>query len=874
MTPSPGFSTPPHIPNNSTSERPPVITTMFAATTPENTPFSYHASTSANPNPIISPAFVEANYEVLESLLRQRRRHICNKDLQTELEYFSEDNDEEREMEPRPEPNKEVTPTLRLRSPVVLRQRERVVGFEEAPNREGSKRGRNAKAIRPSEIEAREDENRGVSHQPSTNMGGNLPPNSTLLSHHSQPFIPSSLHTPTGLVAIHVNPYSQPSAGLVNGQTLNFPFQTQIGNPPARGISPIIQKEGIYHKLSPIMAYLHTMGQCSFADSTGFVTPFVRWIEDYPLPDGLKMPFQISSYDGKGDPDNFLHLFKGVIRMQKWLMFVACHMFTYTLKDFTRIWWNSHKTGLHEEQRISGFVHGLRTRSLFEHLFTDLPSTYKVLMEKTYTWIEAREVATNGTPNDRRENFKRSRKSSWDNNRGQKGRDRFSPYRGPNHGLLFNLSKSPREILATEKAARSFEQPPRMFRSRRSRNMSKYCHFHNDHGHDTNDCYQLRNQIEEDVKSRQLSHHVKGIKKERVKASENQRTEEKKDKSIMPAEAPIFMIRQDESYTKNKFEGITFEGKEITFPSGGSNSSAPVVIKSKIFRREVNRVHMDRGSSCEVIYEHRFMKLKSSIRASKVYSKVPLIRFLGEKSWSVGKIPLEITIGDAPLTRKETLNFVIVKSDSPYNMLLGRTAMQKMGIVVSTIHGAIKFHTTKRIGTVFSTHESDKVKEGMKKYPEQTITIGKQLPEHFKGRLRDLLRANVDVFAWTHDDMTGIPRTITVKGNPFNTERKLNEYSHVKPIKQKRRGLGPDRSTAACKEVEELMKAGGYNQIQMEEGDEDKTAFFTREGVFYYRKMPFGLKNVGATYQRLVDKVFHNQIGRNLEAYVDDMVIK
>ncbi|GKA31819.1 putative reverse transcriptase domain-containing protein [Tanacetum coccineum] len=383
-------------------------------------------------------------------------------------------------------------------------------------------------------------------------------------------------------------------------------------------------------------------------------------------------------------------------------------------------------------------------------------------MEKTYTWIEAREAATNRALSDQRENFKRSRKSSWDNNRGQKGRDRFPPYRGPNHGLLSSLSKSPREILATEKEARSFKQPPR------------------------------------DV----------------------------------PAEAPILMIRHDESYTKNEaLEGFTSEGREITFPSRGSNSLAPVVIKAKIFRREVSRVHMDSGSSCEVIYKHCFMKLRPSIRASNIDSKVPLIGFSREKSWSSGEIPLEIIIGDAPLARKETLNFVIVKSNSPYNMLLGRTAMQKMGIMVSTIHGAIKFHTTKGVRTVFSTYESDKVKEGMKKvrkkpsasekgvfsyvvtkekviinnkYPEQTITIEKQLPEHFKGRLRDLLRANANVFAWTHADMTTIPRTIMVEGKSFNTEHKLSEYSHVKPIKQKRRGLGPDRNTDAYKEVEEL----------------------------------------------------------------------
>ncbi|GKF53332.1 hypothetical protein Tco_0160242 [Tanacetum coccineum] len=98
-----------------------------------------------------------------------------------------------------------------------------------------------------------------------------------------------------------------------------------------------------------------------------------------------------------------------------------------------------------------------KKRILVEHLSTDLPSTYKGLMEKTYTWIEAREVATNGAPSDRRENFKRSKKSSWDNNRGQKGRDRFYLYQGPNHVLLSSLSKSLREIIATEKVARSFE---------------------------------------------------------------------------------------------------------------------------------------------------------------------------------------------------------------------------------------------------------------------------------------------------------------------------------------------------------------------------------------------------------------------------------
>ncbi|GJS24890.1 reverse transcriptase domain-containing protein [Tanacetum coccineum] len=66
----------------------------------------------------------------------------------------------------------------------------------------------------------------------------------------------------------------------------------------------------------------------------------------------------------------------------------------------------------------------------------------------------------------------------------------------------------------------------------------------------------------------------------------------------------------------------------------------------------------------------------------------------------------------------------------------------------------------------------------------------------------------------------------------------------------------------------------GYHQIQMAREDEHKTGFHDPKGVYYFRKTPFGLKNAGATYQRLADKVFKIQISRNIEAYVDDMVIK
>ncbi|GKC88346.1 hypothetical protein Tco_1148995 [Tanacetum coccineum] len=132
----------------------------------------------------------------------------------------------------------------------------------------------------------------------------------------------------------------------------------------------------------------------------------------------------------------------------------------------------------------------------------------------------------------------------------------------------------------------------------------------------------LKTQILEAVNSGQLWHLVKGIKKERTKSSNTPRGESKKDKGTAPAKAPILMV-----------------------------NNAPVIIEAKIFGRKVGRVYMDSGSSCEIIYEHCFKKLKPTIKATKVDLETPLVGFSGECSWSIGEVPLEITIGDAPLSR-------------------------------------------------------------------------------------------------------------------------------------------------------------------------------------------------------------------------------
>ena len=66
----------------------------------------------------------------------------------------------------------------------------------------------------------------------------------------------------------------------------------------------------------------------------------------------------------------------------------------------------------------------------------------------------------------------------------------------------------------------------------------------------------------------------------------------------------------------------------------------------------------------------------------------------------------------------------------------------------------------------------------------------------------------------------------------------------------------------------------GYHQILLALDNQEKTAFVTSIGNFHYKVMPFGLKNAGSTYQQMMTKMFEPQLGKNVEVYIDDIVVK
>ena len=81
-------------------------------------------------------------------------------------------------------------------------------------------------------------------------------------------------------------------------------------------------------------------------------------------------------------------------------------------------------------------------------------------------------------------------------------------------------------------------------------------------------------------------------------------------------------------------------------------------------------------------------------------------------------------------------------------------------------------------------------------------------------------------------------------------------------------------TTAGCELLSFLDAYSGYHQIKMKESDQLAISFITPFGRYCYVTMPFCLRNAGATYQRCMLHVFGDHLGRNVEAYVDDIVVK
>ncbi|XP_071687093.1 uncharacterized protein [Rutidosis leptorrhynchoides] len=229
------------------------------------------------------------------------------------------------------------------------------------------------------------------------------------------------------------------------------------------------------------------------------------------------------------------------------------------------------------------------------------------------------------------------------------------------------------------------------------------------------------------------------------------------------------------------------------------------------------------------MYEHCFRLLPGAVRAKLVAPNTALSGFSGESVWPIGIIELELELVDddnKELVRSTTVEFYFVRSYSKYNAHLGRTTLQKLAVIPSTVHGLVKFPTPLGIATIRSEKQDasvEAVEQAEKqpseaeqprsrmiitnpRHPEQKIKIGGGLSEETKFKLRNILASNTDFFAWNEADMTGVPREIA--------KHKLNANPSLTPVRQKKRGVAPERSEWLKAEVDKLVKENILREVR------------------------------------------------------------
>ncbi|XP_070018068.1 uncharacterized protein [Nicotiana sylvestris] len=140
-----------------------------------------------------------------------------------------------------------------------------------------------------------------------------------------------------------------------------------------------------------------------------------------------------------------------------------------------------------------------------------------------------------------------------------------------------------------------------------------------------------------------------------------------------------------------------------------------------------------------------------------------------------------------------------------------------------------------------------------------------QLSPAEKEEYTRFLKEYEDIFVWSYDDMTGLRTFIVAYKLPTNPMCPL--------VKQKLRKFKPDMRLKIKEEVTKQIK-DKVIRIWVDEEDVEKTAFITQWGVYCYKIIPFGLKNAGATYMRAMTTIFHDMIHKEIEVYVNEVIVK
>ncbi|GJU81484.1 reverse transcriptase domain-containing protein [Tanacetum coccineum] len=486
--------------------------------------------------------------------------------------------------------------------------------------------------------------------------------------------------------------------------------------------------------------------------------PFTSRITRFRYHRRAKLPPNVRVYEGNKDPEDHLSIFSAAAEQEEWPMPVWCKMFRQTLSGSARNWFDSldPKSVDGFEELSSKFLEEFSQQKRYDKDPTEIHGIKRKPNEGLQAFMDrfkAESAHIKGVPpafikgETDADITKAIRSPWWEKSDGKaswsehqngfrnkihrRGEGRnirtYAPY-ARREGFT-PLMKTPKEILAMDNV--NFPQPPPMVGTPEKRNMNKLCDYHQDRGHNMNDCYHVKKQIKEAVTSGRLAYLVKDIRQGGQKGKGSAKGREK-----------IINMVRSQGYQKRPYERVEhWMDNAITFLSVPRYQlmNCPVVVEAMTEGFRVRRIHVDGGSSSEIEEAQN----------------------LSRHAWVTDPTPMQ--------TSSEVVN-------PRLSLAPVETRPRRPGNEPIQLDGT----------------------EG-RRQPDKERRLPKRALIH-------TLRKNVDIFAWTLADMTGIPRAIM--------EHSLDTYPHIEPKVQKKRSLAIDMRKVVTDEVNEWLKAGIIRRVR------------------------------------------------------------
>ncbi|GFS41820.1 hypothetical protein Acr_00g0076520 [Actinidia rufa] len=527
----------------------------------------------------------------------------------------------------------------------------------------------------------------------------------------------------------HSNRSEDRSQNIKSSKT---PARARRGRSPHRGDHIEARNKSTSQKIRDLDARLDAINTRTNASVTVDTLirqtepPFTQTVLRARISSKFKLPAQLGVYEGKTDPMDHLDSYKSLMSLQGCSNEVMCKAFSATLKGPARSWFQKLSPGTMNSFGdlsrlfVANFMSCRNRQKNASHLFTVHQKETESLKDFVKRFNQA--ILEVEDPSDKQSRQVYRRKELAEAKRRRRGKDDHQrkepdtrridyreetrhkrPDRDPKRSndrrprtpprrpefILPPLNAPVAQVLSEIKHEEFVKWPRKIKTDPQKKNRNKYCEFHRDHGHNTEDCFQLKEQIADLIKRGYLRKYVatrpppnspeRRYGDNRPTASDIQTihggfgsggysTSSRKKharSALRPAEEEIYNLSL--SYVGDQTP-ITFNNDNLRGLHLPHDDA--LVVSAVIANFNVQRILIDNGSSADILFISVFEKMKIGLDKLHPFH-TPLIGFGGNTTHPLGWINLPITLGTEPHQITVWQDFIVVDCPSPYNAILG-----------------------------------------------------------------------------------------------------------------------------------------------------------------------------------------------------------